>query len=459
MKNFMDENFLLNSDLGISLYNHCKDLPIIDYHCHLSPKEIAENKRFTNITDLALRGDHYKWRLMRASGVDEKFITGDGTDEEKFYHWCATIEDCIGSPLYHWTHLEMRRYFNYDGPINAEKAAEIYEHCNKIIATEDFSAWGIFKKFRVEQIGTTDDPADTLEYHKQMADYKAKDSALPTVRPTLRPPLVPDSNYFAKLSEVSGLPINNWDTLLAAMQQRVDFFHQMGCRASDHALDPPVFVEGCPDTVVKKVLAGETISQEDIDIYKTSLMIALGQMYATKGWVMQLHMGAQRNNNTRMFQKLGADTGFDTMSDANFSAPIAKILDALALKDALPKTVVYALNPTADDMLGAMIGCFQGGGIPGKIQWGSAWWFNDTKTGMQKHMIALANTGMLARFIGMLTDSRSFMSYPRHEYFRRIMAQLIADYVDSGEFPNDTAKLQQIVEGIAYRNALQYFGD
>ena len=457
MKSFMDDSFLLNSDLGAALYNHCKDLPIIDYHCHLSPKEIAENKRFENITDLALRGDHYKWRLMRASGVHEKYITGDGTDEEKFYHWCATIEDCIGSPLYHWTHLEMRRYFNYDGPINAKKAAEIYEHCNKIIASEDFSAWGIFKKFKVEQIGTTDDPADTLEYHKQMAEHKAKDPALPTVRPTFRPPLVPDASYFAKLSTVSALPINGWDTLLAAMQQRIDFFHQMGCRASDHALDPPVFVEGCPDTVVKKVLAGETISQEEADIYKTALMIELGQMYAAKGWVMQVHMGAQRNNNTRMFQKLGADTGFDTMSDANFSAPVAKIMDALEMKDALPKTVLYALNPTADDMLGALIGCFQGGGIPGKIQWGSAWWFNDTKTGMQKHMIALANTGMLARFIGMLTDSRSFMSYPRHEYFRRIMAQLIADYVDGGEFPNDTAKLQQIVEGIAYRNALNYF--
>ena len=458
-KAFMDENFLLNSELGMALYNHCKDLPIIDYHCHLIPKEIAENKCFKNITDLALRGDHYKWRLMRACSVDEKFITGDGTDEEKFYHWCSTIEDCIGSPLYHWTHLEMRRYFDYDGPITAERAADVYAHCNKIIASEEFSAWNIFKKFRVEQIGTTDDPADSLEYHKQMIEHRAKDPSLPIVRPTFRPPLLPDATYLQKLSDVSGQAITDWESLLAAMQQRINFFNDMGCLASDHALDPPVFVEGCPDSVVKKALAGETLTQKDVDIYKTSLIIELGQMYAAKGWVMQLHMGAQRNNNTRMFHKVGADAGFDSMSDAALSQPLAKILDALEMKNALPKTVLYALNPTADDMLSAIIGCFQGGGIPGKIQWGSAWWFNDTKTGMQKHMISLANNGVLARFIGMLTDSRSFMSYPRHEYFRRIMAQLVADYVDNGEFPNDMAKLHQIVEGIAYTNALKYFKD
>jgi len=462
MKSFMDKKFLLHSNTAVELFEYCKDLPIIDYHCHLIPQEIAENKRFRNITDLALGGDHYKWRLMRASGVPEKFITGTGTDEEKFYHWCATIEDCIGSPLYHWTHLEMQRYFDYYDPISAKNASQIYKHCNGIINRDDFSAWSILKKFKVEQIGTTDDPADSLQYHAQMKDNRASDPMLPLVYPSFRPSKAMNieaegfRDYVKLLATVSKQLINCYDDLLAALSNRLDFFHEMGCRISDHALDPPVFVCGNPDQIFKKALQGD-VTQVEADSFKTALMLWLGQQYAVRGWVMQLHMGAQRNNNTRMVKALGADTGYDSMSDTSYSRSLAQLLDALELNANLPKTILYGLNPISDNMLATMIGNFQCGDIPGKIQWGSAWWFNDTKTGMQNHLITLANCGVLARFIGMLTDSRSFMSYPRHEYFRRIMVQVVADWVDNGEFPYDMAKLRQIVEGISYRNALVYF--
>ena len=467
MKPFMDENFLLNSDTAVTLFNHCRDLPIIDYHCHLDPKEIAEDKHFKNITDLALGGDHYKWRLMRANGVGEKYITGDGTDEEKFFHWCATIEDCIGNPLYHWTHLEMRRYFHYDGPITGKLAGEIYKHCNAVISRDDFSAWNILKKFRVAQIGTTDDPADSLEYHKQMAEHRTKDPALPIVQPTFRPSKVmniesPDfSSYIRELGRVSGISIQKWDDLKAALSSRIDFFHSNGCACSDNTLDPPVFVPAADieiDEILRKVLKGESqaLSRIDADRYKTALMLWLGEAYHAKRWVMQLHMTAQRNNNTRMVKSLGPDTGYDSISDEPFSRPLGSLLDALEMKEALPKTILYTLNPAADTMLAAMIGNFQGHGIKGRMQWGSAWWFNDTKTGMRNHLITLANCGVLTRFIGMLTDSRSFMSYPRHEYFRRVLAQVIAEWVDNGEFPADTAKLNQIMRDICYENVVEY---
>ena len=463
MKKFMDKDFLLNSPTAIELFEHVKDLPIIDYHCHLVPQEIASNKRFRNITDLALGGDHYKWRLLRANGVDEKFITGNGSDEEKFFHWCNTLQDCIGSPLYHWTHLEMRRYFNYDGDISDKTAADLYAHCNEIIAKDDFTAWNILKKFNVEQIGTTDDPIDNLEHHATMIEARKADPKLPIVYPTLRPSRAMNievegfADYIKQLAEVSGQAITSYETLQAALSSRIDFFHSMGCRLSDHALDPPVYCEkSSPDAAFKKALAGDLLSTDEIDSYKTAIMVWLGTEYHKRGWVMQLHMGAQRSNNTRMINLVGADTGFDSMSDLSYGLQLAKILNALEMQEKLPKTVLYGLNPVSDTLLGTMIGNFQGGGIPGKIQWGSAWWFNDTKVGMQNHMVTLADTGMLARFIGMLTDSRSFMSYPRHEYFRRIMVQVLADFADNGEFPGDMAKLKQIAEGIAYTNAKSY---
>ena len=465
MKHFMGDDFLLNSDTAQSLFSHCKDLPIADYHCHLNPKEIAEDKRFVNITELALGGDHYKWRLMRANGVDEKYITGDAGDEEKFYHWCKTIEDCIGSPLYHWTHLEMRRYFDYDGPITGELAKEIYDHCNGIIAKNDFSAWGIFRKFRVVQIGTTDDPVDSLEYHKQMANHRKNDPSLPLVMPTFRPSKAMNIDspgflsYIKELSEVSEQAIKSLDDFKYVLAKRLDFFHDMGCRCSDHALDAPFFraeTSGSPDAIFRKVLDGEKINITEVNRFKFAIMLWLGKEYYERNWAMQLHMGPLRNNNTAMFEKLGPDTGYDSISDEAFSLTLSRILDSLEINNSLPKTILYALNPSSDAMLATMIGNFQGHGIKGKIQWGSAWWFNDTKLGMEKHLTTLADCGMLARFIGMLTDSRSFMSYPRHEYFRRILAQLLAGWVESGEFPNDTDRLNRIMADICYNNVAEY---
>ena len=445
------DDFLLKSDLAKRLYDKINALPIIDYHCHLDPRAIAENKRFKNITELALTGDHYKWRLMRACGVNEAYITGDASDYDKFFYFCKTIENCIGSPVYHWTCLEMQRYFDYDGIINAQNAREIYEHCNKIIS-DDFSVWSILKKFNIELIGTTDDPIDTLEYHKIIAENKH----LPRVVPTFRPSQVLDIekpgfiNYINKLGS-----INSWDDLLAVLSEKIDFFHKMGCVSSDHSLEPPVFNTGNANTILKKALSGDTLSEPEIHTYKTELLIKLGGMYKAKNWIMQLHMGAQRNNNTHMFDMLGADTGFDAMGDGSYSKPLALLLDGIEKQYGLPKTVLYALNPNSDIMLSVLAGCFQGD-IPGKIQLGAPWWFNDTKQGIINHLTLLAQTGVVSNFIGMLTDSRSFMSYPRHEYYRRIMCQTIAAWVDDGEFPNDFSKLTEIVKGIAYENISKY---
>jgi len=457
---FMNENFLLRSDTAVTLYNYCKDLPIIDYHSHFNPKHIAENKRFNNITELALGDDHYKWRLMRANGIDEKYITGNGPDEEKFCHWCATIEDAIGNPLYHWTHMEMQRYFGYNGPITKERASYIYAHCNEIINGEDFNVWGILKKFRIEMMGTTDGPLDTLEYHKQIARHRKNDPSLPDVQPTFRPPIgiwPGYTEFVTKLGESAGHTIKNWDDLLTAYSKRIDFFHEVGCRISDHGMDNLAYEEaGNPDAIFQKALQGQTLSQAEIDCFRTALIVALGEMYAAKGWAMQLRMSGMGNNNKRMAQLVGS-SGYAAISDVPFARPLAELLNALEMKEALPKTILYSLNPTSDTMLSVMIGAFQGGGIPGKIQWGCPWWFNDNKTGIQNHLVALANNGLIARFIGMLTDARSYMSYPRHEYFRRVMAQTIADWVDNGEFPRDDAKLRRIVEDIAYHNAKEYF--
>jgi len=461
MTQFINEKFLLRSDTAVALYDFCKDLPVIDYHCHFRPKDLAENKRFRSVTEIVLDDDHYKWRLLRANGVDEKYVTGDGSDRDKFRHWCATVEDLIGSPLYHWTYLEMKRYFNYDGPIDKAHADEIFDHCNKIVDSDEFSVWGILKKFRLKYIGTTDNPLDNLEYHKQMAVHSANDLTLPTVRPTFRPGVDIGGRWFAEhmqeLGKVSGHPIKKWDDLVAAFSQRVDFFHEMGCRISDHGLDSFGFEEeGNLDTILQKALQGDKLSQAERNRYRAALMVELGAMYAKKGWAMQLRLAGQGFNNERKQRALGS--GFASMSDAPFSAPLARLLNAMEMHETLPKTILYSLNPVSNDMLSVLIGAFQGDGIPGKIQWGAPWWFNDHKTGIESHMTALGNNGMLARFIGMLTDARSYTSYPRHEYFRRVMVNTIANWVENGEFSNDMDKLKQIVEGIAYRNAVEYFG-
>ena len=461
MKEFMDDSFLLKSDLAQRLYNDIKSLPIIDYHCHLDPREIAENKRFSSITEMWLGGDHYKWRLMRANGVPEEYITGDAGDWEKFEKWAETIEDCIGSPLYHWTHLELKRYFGYDGLLSKKTAKDIWEHTDNIIAGADFSVWSILTRFNVESLCTTDDPVDSLEYHRQLRDSALKTVVLPAFRPSKAFAIEAGeyAQYISRLQDVSGIAVTDYDSLLAALYDRMEYFHQNGCRLSDHAFDPPVFEPYLRDElgpIVKRALSGQSLTKTETDKYKTALIADLGTKYNALGWVMQLHMNALRSNNTLMLKKLGPDTGYDSVLDAPIAVPLARILDSLAVREALPKTILYSLNSSDDDAIATMAGNFQGG-AKGKIQYGAAWWFNDTKRGMEKQMVTLASQGLLARFIGMLTDSRSHLSYTRHEYFRRITANLLAQWVLDGEFPNDYDKLREIAQGIAYYNAKEYF--
>ena len=461
----MDDHFLLQNSTAIDLYNHIKNLPIIDYHCHLDPAAIASNVSFRNITDLWLGGDHYKWRLMRHNGVPESYITGDAPDEEKFAAFCATVEKCIGNPVYHWAHLEMRTYFGYSGVICACKATELYTLCNSYINSVDFNVHNLLKQSKVEWLGTTDDPADTLVHHKKIKQDNIP--GVPKILPSFRPSNALDiekpiyADYMKRLGETAGISIKDWGSLTAALENRVGYFHQVGCRISDHSLEPPVFnvtsTIADAETALKKALNGEALTSNDITAYKTHVMVYLGGLYSKLNWVMQLHMGAQRNNNTRMFKLAGADIGFDSMSDDGFSLALNRLLDAMEENDSLPRTILYALNPNADDMLASTIGNFAGRGIKGRMQWGSAWWFNDTKPGMLKHMTTLANHGILANFIGMLTDSRSFISYPRHEYFRRILANQLGEWVEAGEFPCDMDLLSKIAADIAYYNVKEYF--
>ena len=403
---FINDDFMLKNQTAKVLYEKVKDLPIIDYHCHISPKMIAENYKFKNAFELFLGGDHYKWRQMRTNGIDEKYITGDADDYEKWEKFAETMPYLIGNPLYHWTHLELKRYFDIDETLSKDTAKQIWDKVNDCLAKDSFSVQGLIKKSNVETICTTDAPYDSLEYHKQLKGFDTK------VVPAFRPDL---------------------DDMRDDIGERMDFFHENGCRLSDHAVDK------MDDDIIEK-------------------LVFLGEEYAKRGWVWQLHIGALRNNNTKMFEKLGPDTGFDSVNDFQIAEGLSKILDSLEKKDALPKTILYTLNPKDNYVLGTMLGNFQGGGVPGKIQFGSGWWFNDQRDGMESQMRALSNLGMLSRFVGMLTDSRSFVSYTRHEYFRRILCNLIGKWVEDGEYPADIEMLTKIAEGICYNNAKEYFG-
>ena len=406
---FINDNFMLKTKTAQELYEHVKDLPIIDYHCHISPKMIAENYQFKNAFELFLGGDHYKWRQMRTNGIDERYITGDADDFDKWMAFAKTMPLLIGNPLYHWTHLELERYFDIDETLNENTAKAIWDKINACLATEEYRVQGLIKMSNVETICTTDAPYDTLEYHRAIKAIEGFDTK---VIPAFRPDL-------AKIN--SDFP------------ERLDFFHENGCRLSDHAVD----------------------SMDDETIEK---LIYLGEEYAKRGWVWQLHIGALRNNNTRMFEKLGPDTGFDSVNDFQIAEGLSRILNGLDKKDMLPKTILYTLNPKDNYVLGTMLGNFQGGGVAGKIQFGSGWWFNDQRDGMESQMRALANLGMIARFVGMLTDSRSFVSYTRHEYFRRIMCNLLGKWVEDGEYPADMETLKKIAADISYYNAKGYFG-
>ena len=464
MKQFMDDNFLLGSKTAEKLYHeYAKDMPIYDYHCHLSAKEIAGNKRYQNITEVWLGGDHYKWRALRINGFDERFITGKADDREKFQKWAEVMPYCIGNPLYNWSHLELKRLFNIDKLLGPDTAEEIWQECNRRLKEDGFSARGLIERANVRLICTTDDPCDDLEYHKQIADdntFKVK--VLPAFRPDKGFNIEKEgfADYVAKLGNKADMHIDTFDKLIKALKIRVKYFHEAGCRISDHALDHMVFEKGTEkdaNEIFVKALRGDKLTESEISIFKTLVLIFLGKQYAELGWVMQLHLGTMRNNNTRMMKILGPDTGFDAIGDYSFARALSSFLDSLDVTGELPKTIIYSLNPAQNEVLAAITGCFQGGGAPGKLQFGSAWWFNDQKDGMEKQMIALANMGLLSRFIGMLTDSRSFLSYTRHEYFRRILCNILGRWIEDGEAPNDMELAGNMVRDICYNNAREYF--
>ena len=464
MKKFMGDDFLLTTDTAKRLFDYAKGLPIYDYHCHLSPKEIYEDKKYNNITEVWLGGDHYKWRFMRSMGVEEKYITGDASPWEKFLSYATVLEYAVGNPLYHWSHLELQRYFGIYETLGEKTAKDIWDRANAIITGGDFSARRLIEKSNVELIGTTDDPCDSLEYHKLLKEDKSfKTVVVPTFRPdnaiSIEKPGFAD--YVSRLEEAADMKIACFGCFKKALSKRLDFFHEVGARVSDHSFLTIPYTEADEDTVAeifRKGRGGEALSQTEIDAFKTACMVFLGEEYAKHGWVMQLHMGPIRNNNSKMFSSIGADTGFDSIGDGVCAEKLSAYLDALNKNDVLPKTILYTLNPTWNYVLGTMLGNFQGGGIKGKIQFGSAWWFCDHIDGMTEQMKTLGNLGALAAFVGMLTDSRSFLSYPRHEYFRRILCRIIGEWVENGEFADDEAVLRKIVEDISYYNAKNYFG-
>jgi glucuronate isomerase len=429
----------------------------------LNPKEIFENKKFKNITEAWLYGDHYKWRAMRANGIDEKYITGDADDYEKFMAWAKTMPMTIGNPLYHWTHLELQRYFGINEVLNEKTAPAIWEKANKLISGEGFGARDLIIKSNVKALCTTDDPIDSLEYHLKLKEDKGFDvKVLPALRPDKGLQINKDTfiPWVEKLAKVSEKNIQSYDKFLEALEARVRFFHSVGCRISDHGLDSITYVEASKEEVsdiFARALEGQSFSKKEESQYRTYTLLFLGKLYSELGWTMQLHMGALRNNNTKMFRKLGADTGFDSINDEELAYSLSRLLDSLEVENSLPKTILYTLNPKDNYILGTTIGNFQGTEIPGKIQFGAAWWYLDSKEGMIEQMKTLANVGLLSRFVGMLTDSRSFLSYTRHEYFRRILCNLLGEWAFNGEVPEDMELLGSIVQGICYNNAKEYF--
>ena len=465
MKQFMDENFLLSTETAQKLYrDYAAAVPVLDYHCHINPQEIYEDRKFENITQVWLGGDHYKWRFMRSCGVDEFYITGGASDKEKFLKWAECLGKAIGNPLYHWSHLELRKYFDYKGILNKNTAEEVWELCNKKLAEPSMTVRNIIKQSNVTLICTTDDPVDSLEWHKKIAEDDSFDvQVLPAWRPdkamNIEKPTFLD--YLNKLSEVSGVKITTFADLCKALSVRMDFFASMGCSVTDHGVEYVTYhpaTDAEVEAIFAKRLSGATLSREEELQYKTAFMLFEGRQCAKRNWVSQLHYGCKRDNNTLRFDQLGPDTGYDCINNYAPSAELADYLNALIKTDELPKTIIYSLNPNDNQAIGTILGCFQDSTAVAKIQQGSAWWFNDHKTGMQDQMISLANLGNLSGFVGMLTDSRSFLSYTRHDYFRRILCDLIGNWVANGEYPADYETLEEIVKGICYNNAVKYFG-
>ncbi|MEY2792457.1 MAG: Glucuronate isomerase [Bacteroidota bacterium] len=464
MKPFLNEHFLLQSSTAQSLYHDfAKDMPIVDYHNHLIPQQIAEDKQFENITQIWLYGDHYKWRAMRTHGVDEKYITGNATDEEKFMKWAETVPFTMRNPLYHWTHLELQRYFGVTELLNKDSAKRIYEHCNALLQTKEYSVRNLLLKMNVQVVCTTDDPIDSLEFHKAIADSGYAVKVLPTFRPDKAMAVDDESafvEYVNKLAEVVGKQISSLDDFKAAIRARHDFFHAMGGRLSDHGLEQ-IYAEAYSDEeidmIFKRLISGKIISQKEKWQFKSAMLVYFAHLDHEKGWTQQFHLGALRNNNARLLGALGPDTGFDSIGDFEQAKPLSKFLNHLDSTNQLAKTILYNLNPRDNELLATMIGNFQDGTIVGKMQFGSGWWFLDQKDGMEKQINALSNMGLLSHFVGMLTDSRSFLSFPRHEYFRRILCNLLGEDVENGELPADMAWLGKMVQDISYHNAANFF--
>ena len=462
MKPFIHEDFLLSNEVAKTLYHeHAKKMPIIDYHCHLDPKEIYEDKKFRNLFDAWLSGDHYKWRLMRANGVTEDYITGNKPDEEKFMKWAEVVPQLLGNPLYHWTHFELKRFFGIDALLSPKNAKDIYQKVNDKLET--LTARKMIEMSNVSVICTTDDPTDTLEWHDKLKqDQSFKTKVLPAFRPdkAINIELSWFQDWIIKLSKVVGFNLSNLESLKKALVMRIDYFHEHGSRLSDHALDVVSYEKATPDEVARiyeKALNHEVLTNHEIRKYKGHMLVFLGQEYNRRGWVQQYHIGALRNLSERMLKNLGPDTGFDAINDGLIAKPLSQLMDALDQTGELPKTILYTLNPRDFEVAITLMQSFQGGGIPGKIQFGSSWWFLDTIEGMTKQMKALGNNGLISKFVGMLTDSRSFLSYPRHEYFRRILCNLIGEEVEKGLFPNDLELLGKLVEDISFNNANTYF--
>ncbi|MFD0965656.1 glucuronate isomerase [Seminibacterium arietis] len=466
MKPFMNSDFLLSTDTAQRLYHeYAKDMPIFDYHCHLSPKEIAENRQFKDLAEIWLEGDHYKWRAMRTAGVEEHFITGEASNFEKYQKWATVVPQCIGNPIYHWVHLELKRPFGLTDTIFSPKTAQsVWEHCNACLSETEYSARGIMKQMNVVMAGTTDDPIDSLVYHRQIAEDKSFDVE---VTPTFRPDRVfkiertDFVEYIAKLGEQAGSKINSFSELKQVLLTRLAHFDAHGCKAADHGIEivryAPIPADNELDRILQRRLSGHTLSEVEIAQFSTAVQVWLGKQYHKLGWVMQYHIGAIRNNNSRMFKLLGADAGFDSIGDRNYAEQLSALLDQMERTDQLPKTILYCLNPRDNEMIGTMIGNFQGGGVAGKIQFGSGWWFNDQKDGMERQLQQLSQLGLLSQFVGMLTDSRSFLSYTRHEYFRRILCEMLGKWVENGEAPNDMELIGGMVKNICYNNAKGFF--
>ncbi|MDP1676573.1 MAG: glucuronate isomerase [Bacteroidota bacterium] len=466
MNVFITEDFLLTNKSAVTLYNeYAKSQPIIDYHCHLSPQEIAENKRWKNITQIWLYGDHYKWRAMRANGIDEKFITGSASDLEKFHAWADTVPKTIRNPLYHWAHMELKKPFGIaDKLLNRNTACEIWDKTNALLATDNYSAHGLLKQFDVQLVVTTDDPTDSLEYHKIISDDKTcTTKVLPAFRPDKGMAVEHPAAFKAwveKLGNVSGMTITTYHDFIEAIKKRHTFFHERGCRVSDHGIETAYaeqYTEKEIAAIFGSVLSGKQLTQEEILKFKSAMLFEFGVMDYERGWVQQYHLGALRNTNTRMHKILGPDTGYDVIGDFEIARPLTKLLDRLDAEDKLAKTIIYNLNPRDNEMIATIIGSFQSGTAAGKIQYGSAWWFLDQKDGIERQLNALSNMGLLSRFIGMLTDSRSFLSYPRHDYFRRVLCTILGEEMEKGLIPNDMKLVGEMVSDISYTNVKRYF--